>query len=93
MKKAIQFNDVLGNTIQLKTAIDTFKQIENKHYWIVESRKIFPQLTKWSCLYSFENKYFETDEEAQNAIKEYILEYAEKAQKLGRKIQFEEVIL
>ncbi len=93
MKKAIQFNDILGNTIQLKTAIDTFKQIENKPYWIVESRKIFPQNTNWDRFDLFKNHYFETDEEAQNAIKKYMSEYAEKAQKLGREIQFEEVIL
>lgn len=93
MKKAIQFNDVLGNTIQLKTAIDTFKQVENKPCWIVESRKIFPQITKWDVFHSLENQYFETDEEAQNAIKKHISLYAEKVQNLGKNFQFEEVVL
>lgn len=93
MKKCIQFNDVLGNIIQLKTAIDTFKQVKNKPCWIVESRKIFPQITKWDNFHSFENHYFETEEEAQNAIKTHIAEYAEKVQKLGHNIQFEEVVL
>ena len=94
MKKAIQFKDVLGNTIQFKTAVDTFRQLESKPCWIVESRKIFPQTTRWVRFQVLENQYFETDAEAQNAIKKHISEYAEKAQKLGkRKIQFEEVLL
>lgn len=93
MKKAIQFNDVLGNTIQLKTAIDTFKQVKNKPCWIVESRKIFPQITKWDCFHPLENQYFETDKEAQNAIQKYLSEYEEKTQKLGKNIRCEEVVL
>lgn len=93
MKQVIQFNDVLGNTIQLKTIIDTFKQVENKPCWMVESRKIFPQITEWGIFHSLENQYFETDEEAQNAIKKYISLYAEKVQKLGKNFQFEEVVL
>lgn len=93
MKKAIQFNDVLGNTIQLKTAIDAFKQVENKPCWIVESRKIFPQITKWDVLHSLEKQYFETDEEAQRAIEKYLLKYEENAQKIGKNFHFEEVAL
>lgn len=93
MKKAIQFNDVLGNTIQLKTAIDTFKQLDNKPCWIVESRKIFPQITRWDYFDSLENEYFETDEDAQIAIMKYISEYAKKAKKVGKVLRFEEVLL
>lgn len=93
MKKAIQFNDVLGNTIQLKTAIDTFKQVENKPCWIVESRKVFSQVTKWDIFRPLENQYFETDEEAQNAIKNHISSYAGKVKNLGKNFQFKEVFL
>lgn len=93
MKTAIQFNDVLGNIVQLKTAIDTFKQVNNKACWIVESRKIFPQTTKWDNFYPFENQYFITDEEAQSKIKKYLSEYAEIAKKQEKNLQLKEVIL
>lgn len=93
MKKIIQYIDVLGNTIQLKTSIDVFRQIENKPYWIVESRKILPQITNWDVFYPLKNQYFETDEEAQKAIKSYALSYIEKSNKLGKKIQFEETVI
>ena len=93
MKKAIQFEDALGNITQLKTAIDTFRQVDNKPCWIVESRKIFPQVTKWERLYSLENQYFETDEDALKTIKKYVSEYAEKMQNLGKNFQFKEVDL
>ena len=67
--------------------------MENKPCWIVESRKIFPQITKWDVLHSLENQYFETDEEAQKAIEKYLLKYKEITQKTGKEFHFEEVVL
>ena len=92
MKKAIQFIDALGNTIQLITLINTIRQVENKPCWYVESRKLFPTGTNWDCFTPLENQYFETDEDAQDAIKKYLLDYTEKSKKLGKDIQWEEVV-
>lgn len=93
MKIAVQFNDVLGNTIQIKTAIDTFRQIENKSCWIVEGRKIFPKTTNWDIFYPLKNQYFETDEEAQDKIREHLSEYVEKSRKIGEKVCFQDIVL
>lgn len=93
MKKAIQFYDVLGNIIQIKTAIDTFEQVKNNPCWIVESRKIFPQIRNWNHYSPLENQYFNSDEEAQEAVKKHLLEHIEKSKKIGKNSYFEEILL
>lgn len=93
MKKVIQFYDALGNIIQIKTVIDLFRELENKSCWITESRKIFPQSTNWGCYPPLENQFFNTDEEAQEAVRKHLLEYIEKSKGLKENIRFEEILL
>lgn len=93
MKKAIQFHDVLGNIIQIKTVIDTFRQVKNEPCWTVESRKIFPQNTNWDYYSPLKNQYFNSDEEVQEIIKNHLLKYIEKSKKLGKNSYFEEILL
>lgn len=88
MKKVIQFCDVLGNVIQIKASIDSFRQLENKPYWIAESRKIFPQGTIWSPYLPFENQYFNTEQEVYEAIEKRLLEYTQKSKNVKKKSYF-----
>lgn len=91
MKKIYQYEDVLGNTVRLKTGKDVFKEIKNEPCWIIESRKVFPISTNWDIFSQFKGKFYETDEDAHTAIKQYISDYKKKADKIGKNIYYEEL--
>lgn len=84
MEKIIQLKDILGNVLQIKTSIDLLKQLKNEPFWIVTSRKMFPQETDWQN-YPLENLHFKTEEEAWEGIKEYIFKYEKNSEKIGLK--------
>ncbi len=92
-KIAMEFTDVLGNKLQFKTAIDIERELHNKPYWTVASRKVFPIKTFWEQNHAFENKYFDTEEDAWKAMLERIKDYIEKAKEMGENIHFEEVTI
>lgn len=95
MGKRIQFTDMLGNKIQIKTAIDVFKEVKEEDCWIIESRKIFPQTTDWDYLYAYSGIYFKTEEDALAAIATHLIKYEENVQKVIKDfhIQVEEIPL
>lgn len=84
MEKIILFKDILGNVSEIKTSIDLLKQLKNEPFWIVASRKVFPQETDWQN-YPLENLHFKTEEEAWKAIKVYISKYEKNCEKIGLK--------
>lgn len=93
MKKIIQFNDALGNTIQLRAVIDITEQLNDKPCWIVESRKVFPQKTDWGSFHKLKNQYYNTEKDAQDAVKGHLADYAEKALSAGKIVSIEETVL
>lgn len=95
MGKTIQFKDVLGNIVQIKTGKDVFKEVKEEDCWVIEGRKIFPVSTDWDYLHKYEGKYFKTEEAALETIEKHIAKYEENARKVIKdfRIQVEEVIM
>lgn len=89
MKEIFEFTDILGNVIQIRTSIDTFRQIENKPCWIVESRKIFPIATNWDYYYPLSGTFYSSDDAAREVIMLKLEEYKKNSELIGKNIVYE----